>query len=84
MLAMIGIYYSNTWGAKSLPFMSTKLLNADGSRYPISEVFANGRFDKEAFALHGVPKLAGSFAYGLFMANAAVSQTSTTPTTNDL
>jgi hypothetical protein len=74
-LAMLGIFYSNTWGARSLPFMSTKLLNADGTRYPVSEVFVGGVLNEEAFAIHGTPKLAGSFAYSMFMANAAVRHT---------
>ncbi|SMR48174.1 unnamed protein product [Zymoseptoria tritici ST99CH_1E4] len=72
MLAMIGIYYTDTWGSKSLPFMSTKLLSADGSKYPIHKVFVQGELDQAAFATYGVPKMAGSFAYGQFMANAAI------------
>ena len=71
--AMLGIYYSNGWNAKSQPFMSTRLRSDDGSSYPVSKVFNMGVLDKEAFARYGVPRLTGSFAYAMFMANAAVS-----------
>jgi hypothetical protein len=70
---MAGIYYGNVWSAKSLPFMSTRLLSADGSRYPIAEVFSGGVLDKNALATYGIPKLSATFAYAMFMANAAVS-----------
>jgi OPT family oligopeptide transporter len=70
--AMLGIYYSNTWGAKSLPFMSTRLLSADGSKYPIASVFKGGILDHAALAEYGIPSLSGTFAYAMFMANAAI------------
>ena len=70
---MIAIYYGNGWNAKSLPFMSTKLLSSDGTRYPVSNVFPGGVLDKSALAKYGLPKLAGTFAFAMFMANAAVS-----------
>lgn len=69
---MIIIWYANIWDAKSLPFMSTTLRSADGSSYPISKVFKNGILDKAVLAEQGLPMLAGSFAYAVFMANAAV------------
>lgn len=71
-IAMLGIYYGNGWNAKSQPFMSTQLRTAAGSKYPTSKVFKGGILDKEAFAKFGIPKLTGSFAYAMFMANAAV------------
>ncbi len=70
---MLGIYYTNAWDAKSLPFMSTQLRSADGSPYPIGKVFVGGVLDQDAFAKYGVPSLAASFAYAMFIANAAVS-----------
>ncbi len=70
---MLGIYYSNGWDAKSFPFMSTRLLSEDGSKYPIDKVFAGGVLDKDALTQYGIPRLSGSFAYAMFMANAAVS-----------
>ncbi|KAG5934869.1 hypothetical protein E4U59_005946 [Claviceps monticola] len=70
--AMLGIYYTNAWDAKSQPFMSTRLRTADGKAYPTSKVFVGGILDKTAFAKYGIPRLTGSFAYAMFMANAAI------------
>ncbi|KAG9570865.1 OPT superfamily oligopeptide transporter, partial [Aureobasidium melanogenum] len=72
MMAMLGIYYTNTWGSKSQPFMSTQLRSENGKRYPISKVFAGGILDENALEKYGIPRLTGSFAYALFMANAAI------------
>ncbi|KAG6015202.1 hypothetical protein E4U54_003992 [Claviceps lovelessii] len=70
--AMIGIYYTNVWDAKTQPFMSTRLRTATGKAYPTAKVFVGGVLDKTAFAKFGVPRLTGSFAYAMFMANAAI------------
>lgn len=70
---MLGIYYNNSWGAKSMPFMSTQLHLANGSSYPTTEVFSGGVLNDTALAEFGAPRLAGTFAYSMFMANAAVS-----------
>lgn len=70
---MIAIYYGNAWGSKSLPFMSTHLLQANGTAYPVAKVFDGGVLDENALNTYGIPKLSGSFAYAMFMANAAVS-----------
>lgn len=74
---MVAIYYGNGWNARSLPFMSTELLMANGTSYPVSSVFPDGVLDKSALATYGVPRLTGTFAYAMFMANAAVSTTET-------
>ncbi|KAJ0164769.1 Oligopeptide transporter 6 [Colletotrichum tanaceti] len=71
-LAMLGIYYTNAWDAKSQPFMSTRLRSEDGSTYPIAKVFSGGVLDREALTTYGIPRLTGSFAYAMFMANAAI------------
>ena len=73
---MIGIYYSDAWDAKSQPFMSTSLRSENGTAYPIAEVFTGGVLDKEALKTYGVPTLTGTFAYAMFMANAAVRDSS--------
>lgn len=70
---MAGIYYGNGWDAQSLPFMSTKLLMANGTSYPITSVFPDGVLDTSALETYGIPKLSGTFAFAMFMANAAVS-----------
>jgi hypothetical protein len=53
--------------------MSTKLLTAEGKKYPTTKVFPGGVLDKDLLAKYGMPKLTGTFAYAMFMANAAVS-----------
>jgi len=70
---MIGIYYGNGWNAKSQPFMSTRLRTQDGGAYPVAKVFTGGVLDTEALSTYGIPALTGTFAYAMFMANAAVS-----------
>jgi hypothetical protein len=72
--AMIGIYYSNAWDALSQPFMSTRLRAEDGSAYPVGDVFTGGVLNQTAFEEVGAPRLTGTFAYAMFMANAAVSK----------
>ena len=70
---MLAVYYGNAWNSKSLPFMSTRLLTQEGKAYPSAKVFVNGVLDKSALATYGIPRLTGTFAYAMFMANAAVS-----------
>ena len=73
MIVMLIIYYTDTWGSKSQPLMSTQLRSQDGKKYPISKVFVGGVLDEEALQKYGIPRLTGTFAYAMFMANAAVS-----------
>lgn len=70
--AMLGIYYSNAWGAKSLPFMSTRLLLENGTKYPTTSIFPGGVLNEATLAEYGAPRLTGSFAYAMLMANAAI------------
>lgn len=71
-IAMLGIYYGNGWGAKSLPFMSTSLRMANGSSYPTAQVFVAGNLNETRLFEYGIPRLTGSFAFAMFMANAAI------------
>ncbi|KAB8298651.1 hypothetical protein EYC80_000829 [Monilinia laxa] len=71
--AMLGIYYTNAWDSKAQPFMSTtQLRSQNGSRYPTSQVFTEGILNQTALEEYGTPSLTGSFAYAMFMANAAI------------
>ncbi|KAL1866024.1 hypothetical protein Daus18300_006925 [Diaporthe australafricana] len=70
--AMLGIYYTNAWESRSLPFMSTSLRTDEGGKYPIDEVFTGGLLNQTALAENGLPRLTGTFAYAMFMANAAI------------
>ncbi|KAF1927512.1 OPT superfamily oligopeptide transporter [Didymella exigua CBS 183.55] len=71
-IVMLAIYYGNAWNSKSYPFMSTRLLTQAGGKYPSTKVFVNGVLDKSALAKYGLPRLTGTFAYAMFMANAAI------------
>ncbi|OQE43112.1 hypothetical protein PENCOP_c003G05068 [Penicillium coprophilum] len=71
-IIMIGLYYGNAWNARSLPFMSTRMLMNNGTTYPVSEVFPNGVLNEAALVEHGLPRLTGTFAFAMFMANAAI------------
>lgn len=53
--------------------MSTKLLLNNGTSYPVKDVFVDGVLDETALFNYGLPKLTGTFAFSMFMANAAVS-----------
>ncbi|KAF4459637.1 opt oligopeptide transporter [Fusarium albosuccineum] len=71
-IVMAAIYYGNALDSKSLPFMSTRLLQANGTAYPVTEVFDGGVLNKTALVEHGLPRLTGTFAFAMFMANAAI------------
>ncbi|KAJ5598357.1 hypothetical protein N7537_008441 [Penicillium hordei] len=71
-IIMIGIYYGNGWNSRELPFMSTRMLLSNGTAYPIESVFPGGVLDEAALLETGLPKITGSFAFAMFMANAAM------------
>lgn len=70
--AMLGIYYTNAWDSLSQPFMSTRLRSADGTAYDSTDVFTGGVLNETALVEFGTPRLTGSFAFSMFMANAAI------------
>ncbi|CAG8167631.1 unnamed protein product [Penicillium salamii] len=72
-LVMLAIYYGNAWDSRSLPFMSTVLRTDSGKVYPSRAIFPGGRLGASLLEKYGTPRLTGGFAYGLLMANAAVS-----------
>jgi hypothetical protein len=76
---MLAIYYGDAWNAKLLPFMSTRLLTAEGKRYSSAKVIVNGVLDENALAQYGLPRLTGTFAYAMFMANTAVGRSLSCP-----
>ncbi|KAJ5348698.1 hypothetical protein MYU51_015115 [Penicillium brevicompactum] len=71
-IVMIGIYYGDVWGSLSLPFMSTNLRTDNGHVYPVKEIFPGGHLDEALLEKHGIPRLTGTFAYSMLMANAAI------------
>jgi hypothetical protein len=72
-ICMLAIYYGNGWSAQELPFMSTRLLLNNGTRYPTAVVFDGGVLNETTLEEFGLPRLTGTFAYAMFMANGAVS-----------
>ncbi|KXS96592.1 hypothetical protein AC578_11134 [Pseudocercospora eumusae] len=52
--------------------MSTKLLLPDAKKYPVAKLFTGGTLNHDQLAKYGLPKLAGSFVYGLMIGNAAI------------
>ncbi|KAJ5202296.1 hypothetical protein N7449_004375 [Penicillium cf. viridicatum] len=71
-IIMIGIYYGNGWNSRELPFMSTRMLLSNGTVYPVETVFPGGVLDEAALLENGLPRLTGTFAFAMFMANAAM------------
>ncbi|KAJ5882245.1 Oligopeptide transporter OPT superfamily [Penicillium soppii] len=59
-------------GLFGLSFDWQILLTANGTSYPLGKVFPGGVLDEAALAEHGLPRLTGTFAYAMLMANAAI------------
>ncbi|KAJ5676553.1 uncharacterized protein N7477_002186 [Penicillium maclennaniae] len=55
-----------------LPAYVFPWLNSISIPYPLGKIFPGGVLDKAALTEHGAPKLAGTFAYGMLMSNAAI------------
>jgi hypothetical protein len=71
----LAVYYGNAWNALRYPFQATSLRRDDGTRYSSTKVFDNGILNHEKLAAYGLPHLAGTYAWGMVLANAAVSRT---------
>ncbi|KAH8093252.1 oligopeptide transporter [Cristinia sonorae] len=72
-IAIMAIYYSNTWNSLSFPMLSTSIFSANGSIYKQSAVFGP-KFVLNETALHeiGLPALTGSNAWSNLTANLAI------------
>lgn len=68
----MGIYYSNAWNSRDLPFMSANLLNKDGTRYTVQKIFENGILNRKTLGLVGLPVMAGSYVWMQMSNNMAV------------
>ncbi|SJX62699.1 related to peptide transporter Mtd1 [Sporisorium reilianum f. sp. reilianum] len=71
-VAMAAIYYTNVWGAKSFPFMSTSIFADSGKKYNQSAVFVDGILDRTRLEQVGYPNVTGTYAWGMLMRNAAI------------
>ncbi|QRV86418.1 OPT oligopeptide transporter protein [Ceratobasidium sp. AG-Ba] len=64
-VAILAIYYTNTWDAKSFPMLSTSIFGMDGKRYNQTAVFGpTFTLNHTALEQHGLPHLTGSGAWG--------------------
>ncbi|CAE6519790.1 unnamed protein product [Rhizoctonia solani] len=63
-IAILAIYYSNTWDAKSFPMLSTSIFGTDGKRYNQTAVFGpTFTLNHTALEEYGLPHLTGSNAW---------------------
>jgi hypothetical protein len=72
-ITTVAVYYGNAWNALNYPFQATSLRRDDGSRYLSTKIFDDGILNLEKLKEYGLPHLAGTYAWGLVVANAAVS-----------
>jgi len=70
---MIAVYYGNAWGGRSLPFMSTRLLQQDGSPYNVASVFDAGVLNRSKLDAYGLPWLTSTYTWASVVGNMAVS-----------
>ncbi|KAG5634544.1 hypothetical protein DXG03_004176, partial [Asterophora parasitica] len=72
-IAVMAIYYSNTWNSLAFPMLSTSIFSANGSVYHQSAVFGTTfQLNQTALAEVGLPALTGSHAWGNLTANLAI------------
>lgn len=71
-VAVVSVYYGNAWNSRSLPFMSSLLRTQDGKPYKTSKVFVNGILDQSKLADYGLPRVAGSYLWGMLCGNIAI------------
>ncbi|KAI1474854.1 putative OPT peptide transporter Mtd1 [Daldinia eschscholtzii] len=71
--ALPGLYYSNTWNAKSFPFMSTALFSGNGTVFhPTAILNERGVVDDSKLKEVGLPYLTSSTVWGYFTQNVAI------------
>ncbi|KAH7098866.1 peptide transporter MTD1 [Auriculariales sp. MPI-PUGE-AT-0066] len=60
-VALLGLYYSNTWSAKTFPFMSTSIFDGNGTVYDQEFVFGDTfTLNETAYNIIGQPYLTSS------------------------
>ncbi|KAI3390955.1 hypothetical protein diail_8329 [Diaporthe ilicicola] len=72
-IAMPALFYSNTWGAKTFPFMSTSLFASNGTRWQTTAVLnEGGTIDFDKLDAIGLPNLTSSTVWGYFTSSLAI------------
>lgn len=71
--AMLGLYYRNTWSAKSFPFMSTSLFTSNGKQFSTTSILSDrGTVDYNKLKEVGIPYLTSSTVWGYLTQNLAI------------
>lgn len=72
-VAMPALFYSNTWGAKTFPFMSTSLFAGNGTRWSTTAVLNDkGVIDYAKLDEVGLPHMTSSTVWGYFTSSCAI------------
>ncbi|KAF6835534.1 peptide transporter mtd1 [Colletotrichum plurivorum] len=72
-VAMPALFYSNTWGAKTFPFMSTALFASNGTRWSTTAVLNNrGVIDYDKLDQVGLPYITSSTVWGYLTSSMAI------------
>ncbi|KAH8752997.1 peptide transporter MTD1, partial [Diaporthe sp. PMI_573] len=72
-IAMPALFYSNTWGAKTFPFMSTSLFASNGTRWQTTAILDDqGTIDSDKLDAIGLPYLTSSTVWGYFTSSLAI------------
>ncbi|KAF4583571.1 hypothetical protein EYR38_002324 [Pleurotus pulmonarius] len=72
-IAIMAIYYSNTWNSLAFPMLSSSIFSPNGSIYHQSAVFGHTfELNKTALAEVGLPALTGSNAWNNLTGNLAI------------
>lgn len=71
--AQLGMYYTNKWHAKSLPFMSTGLFQSNGTTFSTASILnEHGIVDEAKLKAIGLPHLTSSTIWGFFTQNLGI------------
>lgn len=72
-IIVLALFYTNTWQAKTFPFMSAALFRADGSNYDQKVVFGPTlELNPDALASYGVPHMTASNLWNFFCQTLAI------------
>ena len=72
-IAMLALYYNDTWHAKTFPFMSSSLFASDGKKFKQTSILGNdGTIDYAKLDQVGLPYLTASNAWGYFTQTLAI------------
>lgn len=71
---LLGLFYSNTWGARTFPFMSSSIFDSTGAIYNQSFVFGpTFTLNETAYAELGQPYLTATYVFNNMAQSWAVS-----------